>query len=215
MRDTRFTDLRSAGCALASDLGVYASHPQTLVLGIVRGGVPVAAEVARALSLPIDLLLLRRLLAPDGPADPITAAWVAGTFVTDERLAAAAAGVHGGTAFVTDALDSFTQRNALCRGSQAPADLRGKTILLIDNGVRTGGTVRAAVRALRTLGPARVVAAAPVASEASRAILHAAADEVVCPAWVETFGHVGMWYDDFAVPHVEQIHGMLAPEILL
>jgi putative phosphoribosyl transferase len=212
MRDARFSDLQSGGRELTRHLDVYASRPKTMVLAIVRGGVPVGVEVARALLLPLDIVLLRRLLAPD-PTDPLTAAWVAGTFVSDERLYATAAAVHGGTAFLADALESFAARNALCRGTRTPAVLRGKTILLVDNGVRTGGTMRAAIRALRTLAPDRIVAATPVASEASSALLHDIADQVVCPVWIERFGHVGMWYNDFAVPQVGQIHGMLPPEL--
>ena len=215
MRDTRYTDLRTAGHELAHCLGTYATRPHTFVLGIVRGGVPVAAEVAHALSLPLDIVLLRRLLAPDGPADPLTAAWVAGTFVGDERAVAAAAALPGGPEFLADALDSFAARNTMCRGVRAPAALRGQTILLVDNGARTGGTIRAAARALRTLGPGRIVAAVPVASADSHPTLHAAADEVVCPVWIRQFGHVGMFYDDFAVPHVEQIQALLAPQIRL
>jgi putative phosphoribosyl transferase len=214
MRDAPFTDLRSAARALVGNLDVHSAQQHTLVIGIVRGGVPVAAELARVLSLPLDVLLLRRVLAPD-PADPLTAAWVAGTFVMDDRMQAAALPRHGGAEFLAEALDTFSGRNALCRGVRPPAVLQGKTILLVDNGARTGGTMRAAVRALRTLRPQRIVAVTPVASNASRAILHAVADEVVCPLWVERFGHVGMFYDDFAVPHVDQISGMLAPEIRL
>jgi putative phosphoribosyl transferase len=215
MRDTRFADLRSAGRALAHYLDAYAARPQTIVLGIVRGGVPVAIEVANALSLPLDILLLRRLFAPDGPADPLTAAWVAGTFVTDDRLQSATLPVPGGAEFLAEALDTFSARNMLCRGVRAPTAVQGKTILLVDNGVRTGGTMRAAARAVRMLGAKRIVTVAPVASDASRALLHAVADEVVCPVWIERFAHVGMFYDDFAVPHVEQIHGLLAPQIRL
>ena len=214
MRDAPFTDLRSAARDLIGDLDVHSAQQGTLVLGIVRGGVPVAAELARFLSLPLDILLLRRLLAPD-PADPLTAAWVAGTFVMDVRMQPTAVPRHGGAEFIAEALETFSGRNALCRGMRPPAVIQGKTILLVDNGARTGGTMRTAVRALRTLRPKRIVAVTPIASDASRAILHAVADEVVCPLWVERFGHVGMFYDDFAVPHVEKVHEMLAPEIRL
>lgn len=206
----RFTDLQSAGRTLADCLDTYARQPQTVVVGIVRGGVPVAVEVARALSLPLDVILLRKLLMPYGPSDPLIAAWAAGTFVMDERVPAAASAVEGGAAFVADALDAFAARNTLCRGARAPTELRGRTVLLVDNGARTGGTMRAAARALRTLGPARIVAAAPVAGTASHETLHAAGDEVVCPVWIERLGHVGMGYGDYAVPQVEQIHELIA-----
>ena len=106
MPNAYFPDLGSAGRALAPLLQPFAS-PDVIVLGLVRGGVPVAVEVARALSLPLDIILQRRLMAPYGPADVLMAAWVAGNFVIDERLPAAANAVHGGAAFLSDALDAF------------------------------------------------------------------------------------------------------------
>ena len=210
MHDTRFEDLPSAGRELASHLREYAAQPHTVVLAIVRGGVPVAAEVARALSLPLDIILLRKLMAPHGPTDVLTASWVAGTFVIDPRVSAAAAAADGGSAFLAEALESFAERNTLCRGAQPPHILQGKRVLLVDNGARTGGTMRLAARALRTLDPDRIIAAVPVASVASRALLHAAGDEVVCPFWLERFGNVGMSYDRYAVPGVEQIYDLVA-----
>jgi putative phosphoribosyl transferase len=201
--------LPSAGRELAIPLRDHAARPDTVVLGIVRGGVPVAAEVARALSLPLDVVLLRKLMAPYGPADVLAAAWVAGTLVVDPRVSAAAAAVPGGAAFLGEALPSFAERNTLCRGSRPVRLLQAKTILLVDNGARTGGTMRLAAAALRTLDPARIIAALPVASVDSRALLHAVADEVVCPTWIERLGNVGMAYADYAVPAVEQIHSFL------
>ena len=210
MHDTRFEDLPSAGRELASHLRDYAVQPHTVVLAIVRGGVAVAAEVARALSLPLDVILLRKLMAPHGPTDVLTASWVAGTFVIDPRVSDAAAAVDGGAAFLAEALESFAARNTLCRGAQEPRPLQGNTIFLVDNGARTGGTMRLAARALRTLDPDRIIAAVPVASVASRPLLHAAADEVVCPVWLDRLGHVGMSYDRYAVPGFEQIYDLVA-----
>lgn len=207
MRDARFADLRSAGRALAPLLERLASSPQPLVLGIVRGGIPVAVEVAGALSLPLDVLLLRRLFIPSGATEPLTAAWVAGTLVMPEGVARAMG--DDAAIFLPQALDAFAARNALCRADRPPIDVRGRTILLIDNGARTGGTVRAAARALRTLAPARIVAGLPVANPESRAVLDAAADEVVCCAWPQAFPHVGMSYASFDVPAVEQIQQLL------
>lgn len=204
MRVTRFANLRSAGRELAGALEQYARRDDTLVLGIVRGGIPVATEVARHLSLPLDVLLQRRLF------DNVTAVYTAGTLVLPEQ--AAAREDPGAAEFLAEALRTFAERNTLCRGTRPAVDVRAMTVLLIDNGVHTGGTVRAAVQALRTLGPARIVLAVPVANPDTRTDLEARADEVVCLEWPCPFPHVGIWYADFDVPHVEQIHALLGAE---
>jgi len=206
----RYPDLRTAGRELASSLEAFAARPGTLVIGIVRGGVPIAAEVARTLSLPLDVILLRRLMVPYGPTDPLIAAWAAGTFVIDERVHPAAAAMEGGNAFLDDALSAFAERNRLCRGAAEPLEVRGQTIVLVDTGARTGGTLRASARTLRTLGAARIIAALPLASVASRDVVHAAADEVVCLKWIDGLGHVGLGYRNYAVPAVEDIRAITA-----
>ncbi len=206
----RFASLRRAGGDLALALGAYAGRSEVLVLGIVRGGVPVAVEVAKALKLPLDVLLRRSLLLGAEPGAPLSAAWVAGTLVLDEGAAPSAAGDPLVAEFLTSALAEFAARNALCRGDAAPRPLEGKTILLVDNGMRTGGTVRTSIRALRSLGVGRIVVAVPVADAASLARVSALADEVVCLASPQPFGHVGMWYADFGVPALDQVRELVA-----
>ena len=208
MRSARFADLRSAGRALAPLLKPFIT-PNALVLAIVRGGAPVAREVADALSLPLDVVLLRRLFIPSGGTEPMTAAWIAGTLVMPHGLTdAMGPAAH---VFLPQALDDFAARNTLCRRDRTPVDLTGRTILLVDNGARTGGTMRVVARAVRTLAPARIIAALPVANPECRAVLEACADEIVCCAWPHPFAHVGMSYANFDVPRVEHIHELLPP----
>ncbi|HEU0014061.1 MAG TPA: phosphoribosyltransferase family protein [Longimicrobium sp.] len=180
-----------------------------MALGIVRGGVPAAVEVGRALDLPVDVLLVRRLLLPRGPHDPVCAVSAAGSLVMDDEAAEIGESDPAAGAFVADALAAFAERVRLCRGDAPPRPLAGRTVLLVDNGVHTGGTVRIAVRALRRLRPARVVAAVPVAAAEARAELEALADEVVCLAWAEALANVAEAYASFRVPAVEDIAALL------
>jgi predicted phosphoribosyltransferase len=204
-----FADLHDAGRILADSLQHHRSDRHAIVLGIVRGGVPVAFEVARALGLPLDLVL-RRTLLQDPSGDSIRAVRVAGTLISHpdlERVARSSGTVEAG--FLRDAIEDLTQREAMCRGTRPAPDLAGRTVLLVDNGVRTGKTMRASIQALRSVAPARIVAAVPVGSaEAVRAV-GSFADEMICLATPDPFGHVGMYYRRFAVPNEKEIGRLL------
>lgn len=204
----RFADARAAGRRLAARLAGCSGLQGALVLGVARGGVPVAFEAARALDLPLDLVLLRRLLAPRGPLDPACAVSVGGSLFLDEELTTET-GDGARAAFVAEALAEFAARALACRGTRPPAALKGRRVVLVDNGIRTGSTLRAALRALRSFEPARVVAAVPVAAPEAYASLEPLADELVCLAWPRPFGHVGLWYADFRRPGDEEIREML------
>ncbi|HYH85760.1 MAG TPA: phosphoribosyltransferase family protein [Pyrinomonadaceae bacterium] len=209
-RAARFTDLYSAGRDLASKLGEYAGREDTVVLALARGGVPVAAEVAKRLRAPLDVVIIRRLLVPRGPDAPVCALSVGGALFLDEELPPRPEMPASALDFfIADALDELARRERICRGARPPVALAGKTVLLIDNGIRTGSTMRAAVRALRASAPARVIAAVPVAAPESRASVEAVADELVCLAFPSPFGHVGIWYADFERPGDEWIRAML------
>ncbi|HYG24793.1 MAG TPA: phosphoribosyltransferase [Verrucomicrobiae bacterium] len=199
-------DLESGGHFLAPHLAHYSSDPNTIVLALVRGGVPAAIAIASSLRLPIDVVLVRKLFAPDGPYLPVCAASVGGRTVLDRRLPTLAEKPKPGIKqFVEDALASLADRTQLCRGDCPPLDIRNRTVLLIDNGARTGGTIRASVDAMRQLAPAKIVVAIPVGSVECRAMLKNTADELICPAWHDRFGHVGMWYARYDVPALEEI----------
>jgi predicted phosphoribosyltransferase len=205
----RFADPRDAGRRLASRLGECAGLEGAVVLGLARGGVPVAFEVARGLGLPLDLVLLRRLLVPHGILDPVCAVSVAGSLFLDEGLKADAAG-GAQERFVAAALEEFAARELACRGRRPALALQGRSVLVVDNGIRTGSTMRAALRALRAQGPARIVVAVPVAAPEARAAVEPLADELVCLAWPHPFGHVGIWYADFQRPGEEEIRELLS-----
>ena len=205
----RFQDARAAGRALAEGLAAYDARGRTIVVAVARGGVAVALEVSKRLGLPLDLLLLRRLLVTRGPLDPVCAANVAGTPFLDEEL------LTDNTArppaqFFADALADLESRARACRGTRPPAELEGRTVLLVDNGVRTGSTMLAALRALRSsCAPGRVVAAAPVAAPEALAVVRDAADDFNYLSTPDPFGHVGLWYSDFTRPSDDQISAML------
>jgi predicted phosphoribosyltransferase len=199
----RFTDPGAAGRELAEKIEARGSLEGAVVLAVARGGLPVAAEVAERLRAPLDVVLVRRLLVPRGPEEPVCAVSVAGALVLDEELAARRAARDDDKensaleCFLAEALGEFEARVRACRGARPPLDLSRRAVLLVDNGVRTGSTLRAVLRALRTRGPARVVAACPVASVEGRASVAAVADELICLATPEPFGHVGLWYANF------------------
>jgi putative phosphoribosyl transferase len=207
----RFKDARDAGRSLAERLGAWGGG-EAVVVAVARGGVGVGLEVARRLGLPLDLFFLRRLLLPRGPLLPACAASVAGAAYFDEEVAAALASDAPDSAlrdFLAAAVAELDAHARECRGARPALDLAGKTVVLLDNGVRTGSTMLAALRALRSLAPARVVAAAPVAARDALAAVRASADEFVYLHTPDPFGHVGLWYSDFTRPSDDEIRAML------
>jgi putative phosphoribosyl transferase len=206
----RFSDLRSAGSELALQLMDYSGRDDVVVLGIVLGGVPVAHEVARSLGAPLDLVVIRRLLAPPRPSLPTCAVNLAGTEVIDKALPPRAkAPTAGLDYFIEDALKGLDLRAQLCRGERAPLALTSKKIVLVDCGLNTGGTMQVTIDALRTQRPEKIIAAAPVASRVGFEAVAALADELICLAQHEPFGHVGLWYADFSRPGDEGVAELL------
>jgi len=208
-REMRFKDASEAGLALAARLGAREDLEGARVLAVASGGVRAGLEVSKRLRLPLDLLLLKRLLVTRGPDEPLCVASVAGARFIDEEVEARAALDAALASFLASALAEFDEHVRACRGARPPSDLKGRAVLLVDNGVRTGSTVRAAVRALRRVGPARVVVAAPVAAPEALASVEAAADDFVYLAAPEPFGHVGLWYADFTRPSDDEVRSML------
>lgn len=197
---TRYADRREAGRLLGDCLrGARGRWPgELLVLGLPRGGVPVAVEVARALSAPLDVLLVRKVGAPGNPEFAIGAIAEGDVVVRD-------AGVGGGAWFSGAVFDERAaheraelQRRAVAyRGGRAAPALGGRTALLVDDGLATGATMLAAVRAARRAGAARVVVAVPVASPEARVRVGSEADEVIALQEPADFAAVGEWYRRF------------------
>lgn len=204
----KYEDLTSAGRVLAKRLENY-SGTSAVVLAIARGGVPVALEVARHLAAPLDIILIRRLLA-NGPGSQICAVNVGGNLIIDQGLALPSDSPKMPLEyFLIDALAGLAQRERSCRGSRPALEVKGKNVLVIDNGIHTGSTVLAAIRALRKMNPSSLIVGVPVAAISTRKIVESAADELVCLKWPEPFGHVGLWYTKFNVPNEEQIREVL------
>ena len=202
----RFPTAAAAGRELAASLTEFAGSTDAIVLAIASGGVVVAAEVADLLNLPLELLFIRRLLAPDGPQNVLCAFNVAGALVIDDGVPWVSDGPATGLEYaVADGIRQLSETARACRGEEASVGLSKKTVILVDNGIHTGSTMLAAVRAVRKFEVRRVVVAVPVADPTSRAVVQARADAVVCLAWPTKFGHVGLWYEEFVRPSEDEV----------
>jgi len=195
----RFRDRREAGQVLADRLTAYAGRPDVLVLALPRGGVPVAYEVARALGAPLDVFLVRKLGVPGQEELAMGAVATGGVRVLNEQVV----GALGIPPSVIEAVAAWQQqelvrRERLYRGDRPPPDVRGRTVILVDDGLATGSTMRAALAALRRQQPARLVVAVPTAAPETCDELRAEADDVVCATTPEPFDSVGLWYEDFS-----------------
>lgn len=207
---SRFANLRSAGVLLAEKL-----REQTLdrpvVLAIASGGVPVGHEVARQLQLPFDLVIIKRLLLPPEPGPPVCAVSVAGTTVLDDRIDVPTTPATPIGHFIVDALKSLRERDQVCRGGRSEREIANCDVVLIDCGVDTGSTMAISIGAVRKLKPTRIICGAPMASRQGLDVVTKLADETVCLAQPEPFGHTGMWYEDFSRPNDEQVGDLLNP----
>ena len=205
-----FPDLRSAGRELAARLERYRGRDEVIVLALVLGGVLVGHEVATALRLPFDFVILRRLSVADGLGSVVAAVNVAGTLeIVGELPPCPEVPVTGFDYFIADALTELEVREKVCRGNRPPLELSGKTVLLVDCGSRTGITMQTAISAVRSRKPAKIVVAQPVASMGAAPVISSLADEFVCLAYLRPFGNVGVWYKDFTRPGDDQIASLL------
>jgi putative phosphoribosyl transferase len=207
---TRYLDRTDAGVKLAEALGAYAGRSDLLVLGLPRGGVPVAAEVAKALDAPLDVFVVRKLGTPGQPELAMGAIASGGVRVLNTDVI----GALGLSERVIDTVaakeaEEVARRERAYRGDRPPLDVRGRTVILVDDGIATGSTVRAAARALRAGEPARLVVCAPVAAPTIVASLAAEADEVVCPLQTEHLYAIGLWYDAFPQVSDEEVRALL------
>jgi len=206
-----FDNRRQAGRALARYLGPYADRADVVVLGLPRGGVPVAAEVARALHAPLDVLVVRKLGVPGHEELAMGAvASGGGRVVNASILRDLGLGDDAVERVERDERTELARRERLFRGARPSPDLRGKTAVLVDDGIATGATMRAAVAALGNGPVARVVVATPVAAPEAAAMLRREADEVVCLGTPEDFVAVGRWYRDFPQTSDAEVRELLA-----
>jgi predicted phosphoribosyltransferase len=194
-----FIDRTEAGLRLAQALAPYRER-RPVVLALPRGGVPVAAEVAAALDAPLDLILVRKIGVPAQPELAMGAVVDGGSPIVvrnDDVIALAGIGEAEFDAVRDREQAEIERRRQLYLGSRAPVDVAGRTAIVIDDGVATGATTRAALRATRLRRPARLVLAVPVAPTDTLAALRDEADEVVCLEDYPAFGAIGFYYADF------------------
>lgn len=205
-----YEDRIQAGRRLAEQLQHYARRDDLLVLALPRGGVPVAYEVAQSLSAPLDLMLVRKLGTPGQEELAMGAIASGGARVLNEDLIRHL-GIREATleAVAADERKEMERRRQAYRGDRPEPKMAGRCVILVDDGVATGATMRVAVAALKQLGPARVVVAVPVAPPDTVAVLAREADEVICPATPEPFFGVGRWYEDFSQTGDEEVRQLL------
>jgi len=208
-----FSSLSSAGVELAERLADAGIKHDVVVLAIVSAGVPVAVEVAKHLrASSLDLILIRRLLAPQGPGTQAVAVNVAGTLMVDDELGPRPAKPETPFEhFLEDALNQLERRTRICRGARPALELAGKPVLIVDCAIRTGLTMQAAIDAVRRLNPKRITAAVPVTSLSGRGAIETLAEELIYLAAPEPFGNAGVWYKDFSRPGDDSISQVLLP----
>jgi putative phosphoribosyl transferase len=204
-----FRDRREAGRVLAQRLAHYRGRPDLLVLALPRGGVAVGFEVAHALEAPLDVFVVRKLGFPGHEEYAMGAIASGGVRVMNPMP---------GIEVSPEALDQvlareqaeLARRERLYRGDRPPVEARGRTVIVVDDGLATGATMSAAVLAIRQQGPARLVVAVPVGAAETCRLLREQADDVVCVTMPTPLRAVGLWYRDFPQASDEEVHDLLA-----
>jgi putative phosphoribosyl transferase len=206
-----FRDRRHAGRALAQVLTAYANRPDVIVLALPRGGVPVAFEVAEALHSPLDVFIVRKLGVPGHEEYAMGALASGGVRVLNKNVMRILDIPDTAVETVTRSEQrELERRERLYRGDRPAPDVHGRTVILVDDGLATGSTMLAAVKALHTQHPGRIVVAVPTASAETCEDLRSEADEVICATTPEPFRAVGLWYEDFSQTSDEEVRELLA-----
>jgi predicted phosphoribosyltransferase len=208
----RFRDRAEAGRALAERLSEYAGRDDVLVLGLPRGGVPVAFEIACALDAPLDVFLVRKLGVPGREELAFGAIASGGVRVLNKQLIESLE-IPSDWIEAIDAKErrELDRREHAYRADRLPPDRAGKTVIIVDDGLATGSTMSAAVHAIREDDPPRVVVAVPVADPDVCASLRTAADEVICLSTPQPLHGVGAWYADFSQTSDDEVRDLLTP----
>ncbi|SRR5581483_228504 len=206
----RYRDRRQAGEVLAERLTAYANRPDVVVLALPRGGVPVGYEIARRLHAPLDVFLVRKIGVP-GHEELGMGAVASGGLLVLNRGLVQSLGITEPVLreVVTKELRELDRREQRYRQGRPPPSLTGKTLILVDDGLATGSSMRAATEALRQLGPAKIVVAVPIAEPETCEEFRAEVDEVVCAATPEPFLSVGLWYEDFTQTSDAEVEELL------
>jgi putative phosphoribosyl transferase len=205
-----FHDRADAGRVLATQLTAYRQHPQVQVLALPRGGVPVAFEVAQALRVPLDVFLVRKLGVPGHEELAMGAVATGGVRVLNNEVIRA-------LVILPDVIETITaaeqlelaRREHVYRGERPPLEVRGRILILVDDGLATGATMRAVVAALRQQQPARLIIAVPIAAVETCEALRAEVDEIICAVTPRSFYGVGQGYDDFSQTTDAEVRDLL------
>ena len=207
---TAFRDRTEAGQLLAERLSAYAGRPGVSVLALPRGGVPVGYEVARALEAPLDVFVVRKLGVPGHEELAMGAIASGGVCVlNDDVVQALRIPSRVIEAVAARELRELQRRERSYRGNRPSPEMSGRTVILVDDGLATGSTMRAAVAALRRLRPGRIVVAVPTAAPSTCEEFRHVADECVCDITPEPFHAVGLWYEDFSQTTDDEVRDLL------
>ena len=205
-----FKDRTAAGQVLAKELAAYANRSDVLILALPRGGVPVAFEVAKALKAPLDVFLVRKLGVPGQEELAMGAIASGGVRVLNDEVVA---GLGLSETIINKVAEKEQQelerRERLYRDDRPAPDLHGRTVILVDDGLATGATMRAAVRALQQQQPAQLVVGVPVSSPETCQEFQTKVDDIVCARTPRPFHSVGLWYDDFSQTTDDEVRDLL------
>lgn len=205
-----FADRAAAGRHLAAALAEFSGRADVLVLALPRGGVPVAFEVARALDVPLDVFIVRKLGVPGHEEFAMGAIASGGVQLVDDTVVRELGLTDRDIQRVAAAERRELERRARqYRGDRPLPDIASRTVILVDDGLATGSSMRVAVAALRQEHPSRIVVAVPIAPPETCDALRREADEVVCAVTPEPFYAVGVWYDDFRQTTDEEVHDLM------
>jgi putative phosphoribosyl transferase len=208
----RFRDRTEAGMLLGRELARRVRPgDDPIVLALPRGGVPVGYEIARALDAPLDVFIVRKLGVPGHEELAMGAIASGGVPVWNEDVRRHLQGLPQREidAVVAREQKELERREKSYRGARPPLELAGRTAIIVDDGLATGSTMRAAVRAVRRMNPRAIVVAVPVAASSTCAELRAEVDDIICMRTPEPFSAVGLWYEDFTQTTDEEVHALL------
>lgn len=211
----RFHDRTEAGRLLVAQLSEYADRSDVWVLGLPRGGVPVAYEIAQALNLPLDICLVRKLGVPGQPELAMGAIAPEDVMVLNhEILRSLEISRLALQQVVENEKRELERRDRAYRANRPEPDLQGKTVILVDDGIATGSTLRAAIATLRQKNPQAIVVAVPVAPISTCESLEALVDKIICLSTPEPLNSIGIWYADFSQTSDQEVRHLLAQQTI-
>jgi len=206
----KYRDRQEAGKVLADALKSYENHKDTIVLGLARGGIPVAYEVAKGLNLPLDVYIVRKIGVPGHAELALGAIASGGTSVfNDDIIRELQITQDQIQPVITQELAELERREKVYRQGRPLLDLKDKTVILVDDGVATGATMLVAIKAIRHLFPRKLIVAVPVAQATLCQKMQTYVDEFVCPLCPENLYAVGAWYDDFSQTEDDEVRALL------